>query len=138
MGPVIPILSGCERQVPAQALMVPAFEIGGATLAEHREELVVFEIPDRRQLEFQQGVLAKIHVHGMDPPRRIECVIEGVAAGRSDEDQFIVGPQAQDLAVQPGILPAGVVDEVVSMDVIEEGFGRPVGQRSHAIDQFVR
>jgi hypothetical protein len=24
------------------------------------------------------------------------------------------------------------------VDVLEEGFGRPVGQRSHAIDQFVR
>jgi hypothetical protein len=24
------------------------------------------------------------------------------------------------------------------VDVLEEGFGRPVGQRSHAIDQFAR
>jgi hypothetical protein len=94
-------------------------------MPKHLEELLVVQLPDGGDLEFEQGVLSRVHVDGVDVPDSTEEVIEGIAPrGRDDEEPILRG-QLQGDAVEPGIFPAGVVDEVVTVDEAENSTADP-------------
>jgi len=52
-------------------------------------------------------------------PGTCQQVIQGVATGRGDYQQSVLGTEIQGLAIEPGIFPAGVVYEVVAMDELK-------------------
>src|SRR5882757_1045322 len=63
--------------------------------------------------------LTGIDVNGMDFRRAIEQVVEGIATGARDHDDTAVGTQLKQLAVDPRILPARVVNKLSAMDVVK-------------------
>jgi hypothetical protein len=108
------------------------FREGGVTaVAEEAEECLERETADAGDLEFEEGVLSEVEIDGVNLVGRIEDVVEGVATGRGNEDDAAFRVQAHDLAIDPWILPAGVIDEVVSVDVGEQPVGGPAGQGFH-------
>ena len=64
----------------------------------------------------------------VDPGRRIEQVIERIAAGTGDHQQVVVRPDREGLAVDRRILPTGVVHQGVRPERIEDALIQPVGQ----------
>jgi hypothetical protein len=86
---------------------------------EHIEELIVLQFAYRSGLEFQQGVLAGVHIYGIDMTCACQKVVKGIATCGADDQQTILGAEVQRLAIEPGIFPASVVDEVVAMDKLK-------------------
>ena len=100
--------------------------------AEQPEEIVEVEPPDAGELQLEQRVLPRIGIHGVDRGRAGEGVVEHVAAGARDHEH----PVARDverLAVNGGVLPAGVVDERPRYDGLEESPVQALGQRGVAL-----
>jgi hypothetical protein len=79
----------------------------------------VVEGLDPGELEGQEGVLAGIEVDAVDAAGSLQGVVEGIAARRGDDQHFVFGAQFKGDPVEPGVFPAGVVDEVVAMHHLE-------------------
>ena len=92
-------------------------KLGEATVAKHAEKVVELEFFDGCNLEVEEGVLAGIHVHGVDFCRAEKGVVQGVASGAGNHEDGILGSDFQGHAVKPGIFPAAVVHEVVTVDI---------------------
>ena len=118
--PPVPVAACPGRQLRAQARPVHAPRVLEIAAAEHGEELLEVEPSDGCDLQLQQRVLAGVHVHGVHVRRLRQDVVEHVAAGRRDGEDGVAPRQVQRDAVQTGIFPAGVVDEVVPLDQIED------------------
>src|SRR5690606_10207191 len=67
---------------------------------------------------------------GVDPLRLVEGVVESVAAGRGDHQQAVAGPQLEGHPVEAGILPAGVVNQVLAVAEFKKSLAN--GGRKHA------
>ena len=107
----IPPLPGERRQLAAQAFQVQAFEARVITLAEDLEEVLEGECADRCDLQFEQGVLARIRVDTMNALRCAQGIVERVAAGAGDDQDYVTLAQRKRLLIDGGIFPAGVVDQ---------------------------
>ena len=116
----VPPVARERRQFGAQVLEVKTFEARVVTLAEDAEEVLERQRADRRELELEQRVLARICIDALDPIRAAQRVVEGIAAGTRDDQHDIVGTELQGLPVNRRIFPAGVVDEVARPDRIEQ------------------
>ena len=75
---------------------------------------------DAGQFQVQKGVLPRIHIDGHDLFRAGQGVVQGIAAGGGNDQDRIVGHEVQCLLIQPRIFPAGVVDQVVAMNQLED------------------
>ena len=58
--------------------------IGVGADAEKFKKIHEFSPPDHRQLQFQQRILAEIHVHRVNLRRAIQQIIERIAARAGD------------------------------------------------------
>lgn len=108
----IPEPLGVIRQVCSQQALVVDLGVRKLTLPEHFEEGIVIQVPDGGNLQFQQGVLARVHIDTVDMSRLVEYVIQRVASRRRDHQYLIIRLNGQRLAIAAGIFPAGVVDKI--------------------------
>ena len=97
--------------------------------AENGEEVLEFKPPNRRDLQLQQRVLTWIGIHRMNPRRRIERVVERIAAGAGDDHDVIVRPQLQRLPIHRRVFPAGVVNQRTRIQRIEHILIEAITQR---------
>lgn len=116
---VIPIGPGRLGEFGAQMAAIPGGKLPVPAVAEDLEKRLKIETADAGELELEQGVLTEIHIHRMDAARAVEGVVEGVAPGGSDHDQIVLGGEAHDLAIEPGVFPAGIIHQAVTMDAGE-------------------
>ena len=84
---------------------------------------------DASQLQVQEGVLPRIHVHGQDLLGTGQGIVQGVAASRGNDQHGVVGREFHRFVVEPGIFPAGVIDQVVPVDQFEDLTARPFANR---------
>jgi hypothetical protein len=68
----------------AREILVPA-------APENREGVGVLDMADRGELEFEKRGLARIDVHGDNAGRRIERIVERVAAAAGDDQHAVAG-----------------------------------------------
>jgi len=95
--------------------------VGGVrTDSKHLKQVLEVAAGNEGHFEFQQGVLAEIHVDGMNLGGIIEQVIQRIAACAGDHDDFRGGIESEHLAIEPRVLPGTVVDEIGAMDVLED------------------
>jgi len=87
--------------------------------AEKLEEIAEIATADERELQVEDRILAVVHIHRMNLRRPVEQVVERVATGAGDHDHTAVGAQLHQLPINPGILPAGVVDQLPAMHMVE-------------------
>ena len=128
----VPELLGQRRQVWPESIVVHASGVGGTAPTEQGEEGLVIQVADPGHLEFQQGVLDRVDVHGMDFPRSGQEVIEGIAAGAGDDQETIVRTQLESHSVQGWIFPAGVVNEVTAVNRREDSRSQLLFRRTGA------
>jgi len=88
--------------------------------AEDREEIVKLQAPDTRELELQQGVLARVGIHRMNAPGSGQGIVEDIAPGAGDDQHGVVAVDVQRQAVHCRVFPAGVVDQRPRVDGIEQ------------------
>jgi hypothetical protein len=117
---LVPVGAGRGRQFGPDRVEVHLAGVRRAALAEEGEKGVVIEGPTGGGLQFQEGVLDGVHVHGVDLAAAGQQVVQGVAAGAGDDQEAVVGPEIEGLAVQGRVFPAGVVNEVVAVDRPED------------------
>ena len=86
-----------------QLVLVDLLRARQPAVAEHGKEIFVLEIADAGQLQFQQGVLPRIHVDGHDLLGAGQGVIQGIAAGGGDHQHRVIGREFQCLVIEPGI-----------------------------------
>ena len=125
----VPVTPAERADRRAQLVIIQRPNALESPLAEHGEEVFKVEISNARQLQFQKRVLTRVHVDGMDVLHAGQRVVQGIAAGRGDHQHGVVGPELQRLAVEPRVLPAGVINEVVSVNEVEDSAAHPVDQR---------
>jgi hypothetical protein len=85
------------------------------------EEGLVIELADRHLLEFEEGILSRVDVDRIDSLWLVEGVVERVAAGRGDHQQAVARAELKRHPVEAGILPAGVVDQVLTVAELKNG-----------------
>lgn len=90
----VPVGLGKGREVAAQVLAVELPGVGVEAAAEEGEEIVETEIANAGDLQFQQGILARIGVDGMDLCRPLQGVIESIATGAGNDQQPVIGSEA--------------------------------------------
>lgn len=123
--PSIPVFLRDGTQRLPQAGRVDRLHIGKPSFAEHFVEPLVIEVPNGGGLQFEQRVLPRIHIHGMDLSCTGEQVIEGIAACGGDHQHFVLLGQVQCLAVEPGVFPASVVNKIVTVDESKDSSANP-------------
>ncbi len=112
-----PVVVGPFIEVWLELGFEEGLKLGEATIAEHAKKVVELEFLDRGDLEVEQGVLARIHVYGIDFGRAEEGVVQGITPGAGNYEDGILWGDFQGNAVEPGIFPAAVVHQIVSVDV---------------------
>jgi len=94
------------------------------------------------KFQFQQGVLAVVHIHGVNLRRPVQQVVQGVAPGAGDHHHPAGRIQFHQLAVNARILPTGVVDELAAVHMVKHeiagGFEKLAGQVPPAVVGFGR
>jgi hypothetical protein len=60
--------------------------------------------------------------------RSSQSIIERIATGRGDDQNAIFAGQFQSLAIQPRVFPASVIDQVISMDELENTPTDPIAK----------
>jgi len=108
------------------------------TLAEAVEDGREVRMAQQRHLQLKERILPGIDVDAADLPGAIEQVVEGIAPGAGDHHHPAVAVQGHRLAVQPRILPAGIVDQVARVDAPEHPVVRPLQQASPMPEQPAR
>ncbi len=63
--------------------------------------------------------MARVDVDGVNLGGAVEEVVEGVAAGAGDHDDAAIRLEGEEFAVDAGIFPAGVVDQLAAVDVVD-------------------
>ena len=92
--------------------------------SEHFKQVVKAIADDECLLEFKKCVLAVIDVDGMDLRRIVQQIVQGVASSAGDHDNGAVTIDLHELAVDAGIFPSAVIDEVRAVDVSEKDIVR--------------
>lgn len=110
--------------------MVERAETGVTALTEDGEEILVIEGTYAGELELVEGDLARVEIDGMDARRPGQRVVEHVATGTGDDQQLVVGADIEHLAIDGRVFPAGVVDQGVRMQCVEEAVVEGVCARS--------
>jgi hypothetical protein len=64
----------------------------------------------------------------MNLARIVQQVFQGIAARAGDHDHAAVRPQVQQLAIEPRVLPAGVVDQSPAVHAAEHEVMGPLHQ----------
>ena len=116
----IPVAARPGRDRLAEPFVVQLAHAASPALAEHRKKIRVLQRLDAGELQFEQRVLAGIHVHGVDMTRPRQRIIQRVAAGRGDHQHVVVRLQAQRHTIEARVLPARVVDQVMAVDQVED------------------
>ena len=101
--------------------------------AKHLKEVGKVPAGDEGHLQLQQRVLAEVHINGMDLRGIIEEVVERIAAGAGDHDDLAAGIEAEHLAIETGIFPSAVVDQVGAVDVLEGDVMRGFDERTGGV-----
>jgi hypothetical protein len=89
-------------------------------LPEHPFQVAKIAAFDQRQLELQQRVLAGIDVHCVNFRRRVQQIIQGIAAGAGQHHHPAVPVQTQQLPVNARVFPAHVVDQITLVNRLEQ------------------
>jgi hypothetical protein len=87
--------------------------------AEELEKILKIAPIYEGEFELEHGVLAWIDVNSVDLRRVVEQVVEGIATGACDHDNPTVRAKLEQLAIDARILPAGVVDQLSTMNMVE-------------------
>jgi len=103
-----------------QLLPVDRDMLSDLSFPKHREELGVPQRPQGGNLELKESRLVRIQVDAVDALRTAEHIVESVAAGTGDHDDPIGCADIQCSLVNKGIFPALVVDEVSSVNLVEQ------------------
>ena len=90
------------------------------TIPEELVEILVIEPTNALHLEFQERILPRIHVDGMNVRGTGQSVIKCIATGRCDDEHSVLVGQIKSLMIQPRIFPARVVDQVVTVNEFED------------------
>ena len=125
LDPAVPVFSSGVGKAIAKFGGIERLRHRQMPFAKHVEELLVFEVSNRGGFQLQQGVLPGVHVHGVDVSGACQQIVQRIATGGTDHQQSVFGAKIQRLAIEPGIFPAGVVDEVVSVDELKYTAGDP-------------
>ena len=117
---LVPVGAGERAEFSSQVALVQGGEVSMTAATEDIEEVVEIERAYGRDLQLEQGNLARIHVYGMNRGGRRQGVVERVAAGARDDHHVVRGRQCERLVINCRIFPAGVVDESASVESVEE------------------
>ena len=77
-------------------------------------------------LEFEKRVLAGVEIDGMDLAGSGEEIIENVSAGARDDQDAIGRRELKRHPVERGVFPAGVEDQMVPDQGLEEAGVKPL------------
>jgi hypothetical protein len=101
-------------------------------VAEQGEEILELQPSKGGDLQLQQGILTRVYVHGIDPARTQQGIVQRVAAGRRDRHQAVARTQGQGDAVQSRVLPTGVVNQMAAVNQTEYAAAEPFLHGDHA------
>ena len=113
-------MAGDRREVVPHRVVIHLSGVRSSTFAEQLEEAGLIEAEDARALEFEEGNLDRVDIDGVDLARSCEQVVEGIATRAGDHHDAIGRAEIQGHAIERGIFPAGVVDQIVAMDRRED------------------
>ena len=113
--------------------MVNSFDASQATIAKHLEKCLVVEVADAGHFKFQQCVLPGIHIDGIDVIESRQCVGQGIATCRSDDQEVVFGGQFENLFVNSRVFPAGIIDEIVSVYELKDTTAQPFADFFHCV-----
>ena len=80
-----------------------------SALSKQAEEIFVIQVTDGGDFQLQKRVLSEVDVYRVNTPRRVERVVERIAACRGDHDDVLRGVQSHYGPVDAGVFPACVV-----------------------------
>ena len=111
---------------PCADVSVDRFEIFVGTYPEKLEEIVEMAAANERDFELEHRVLPQVHIDRVDFGWAVQQIVERVAAGTCDHDDPAVGANFQQGSIDARILPAGIVDQVISVHVRKQAVGCPI------------
>ena len=126
LNPFVPERLRPIGQMGPKFLLVNTTDTGQASLSKHLEEIVVFKFPNGRDLEVQQGILPRVHIHRVDVIGCGQRVIQRIAPGRRDDQDVVFRAILQGHSVQAGVFPACVVNQIVPVNRVEDPLAEPV------------
>ena len=107
------------RGEPRADVSVDRFEIFVGTYPEKLEEIVEMTAANERDFELEHRVLPQVHIDRVNFGWAVQQIVEGVAAGTRDHDNPAVGANFQQCSIDARILPAGIIDQLTTVDMVE-------------------
>jgi hypothetical protein len=83
------------REVAAQRREVQSLEAGMSASTKQGEEILVVEMADTRDLQFQQSGLPRVGIDRMDASGCLQGIVQGVAAGAGDDQESVIAGQLE-------------------------------------------
>jgi hypothetical protein len=106
-----PVLVGVRREVGRELRVEERAEVDDPASAEEGKVLVERQRLGSGELELEYVVLAWVHVDAVDPIRLGgDGVVEGVVAGRGDDEHRVGACQTKRLDVDVRVLPGEAID----------------------------
>ena len=116
---LIPVFLRIARQCRAELLVIELRESLVAAPAKHLKQRFRITVAEKGTLEFKQSILPGVHVNAVHGSGRIQQIIERIAAGTCDHNNFAVRINSHEFAVAAGVFPAGIVNKVALVYAVE-------------------
>ena len=84
LDPAIPVFAALRSKMISELGCIDRFGHWQMASSEHLEELIVLQFANRSGLEFQQSVLPRIHIDGIDVSCTCKKIVKGIATCRTD------------------------------------------------------
>ena len=86
----VPVFPREHRQLATQLLTIQILPVGRIPATEQIEKVFELQVTNRSQLQFEQRILLRIHIHRMHPSRLVEQIIQGITSRGSDHHDLII------------------------------------------------
>ncbi len=113
---------------------IDSIPLGKTAFSEKFPKRLVIKVSQASQLQFEQMVLFRIHVDGVNVTGPRQSIVEGIASSRRDDDDSILWREFQSDPIESGILPALIIDDISSVNEVEPSLAKSFGD--HVFRQF--